>query len=413
MKILNIFITHDLNLPFQIKLFDNNECIEELSIYAKDINDISVEFDQIEVILSAECASIFNVELPEQLSDRKITDSYLLTLLEDQLLDDIDNLVPIMMRIDTTAYVAILDKEFHAKILHMFSQFDKPIRYIQLHPLLTEYHEDAITVFCSENINFIRNSSFEYYMFDPNNFGIMFDAFLLPTHKRVIYYGHNQIVEDHIRSHQILIEPQQNINTKTIVWNLRFNKSSKLSRNFWKGIYNTLYALRLQLSIVAITGALFLAISLGINIATDMSYQKTIAKNMKTLGVTEYNSFNIISKSNLSLNKMSHDDGLNDISDFMSLFQDFLQVANVQSTTINSVEYKNSTLKVFLNSEFNNTNFSTYRATWSTFGLFADMVSFGEYTNQNTKKNKGILDSSNNSDFTYRNDSAWVVTMHY
>ena len=163
MRILQLFINNNLEEPINWNLSEDNKTESGTSTWSEIsmFNDI-----QVEVYLNANCCSILKTDVTG-ISTKRLTEELILGILEESIVDDIEEIKPIILRTETDiAYIAIFNKVFYENLISKLDELGKPIRFVQSFAFSTKFNVDCWTVFLNKEQSFIRTSKYEYFLLD-------------------------------------------------------------------------------------------------------------------------------------------------------------------------------------------------------------------------------------------------------
>lgn len=421
MRTLRLYINNQLDQAVNWTLVEDNQIIDS---GASLLNEFS-GFDnvQVEVYLSASCCSIFKTDKISGISSKRLTDELILGLLEDDLADDIEELKPIMMRIeDNLVYIAIFNREFYEQLLLQLVNLDKPIKLLQSYVYSTTIDEDKKewVLYLSPEQNFLRTSNFEYYLLDDKTpLPGLFEEMLQSDNKPnsvIIYSEHNHDLEEYQKRFNInFAYAETSLEFSNQVWNFYNQKSSSFKIKLDPSSKISLVQLIKTVRFFTIMMLIFWLINI-INIYTNKSKIETELKtNMAKVAKIDKIDPATLDKISNKISDMTHDRGLFVEDDFVPMFKRFLKVS--PSTDTNDItgldyDYRNSTLTIFLRN-FDTDQFQNYRDIFKSQHIIADISDYKEYTKNKKKANKTDNNLGNKpEDSPLSNDTKWVITLH-
>lgn len=420
MKILRLFISYDLDDLINWTLNENET--QEVSGSSSFDELAQTQCDQLEVYLDANCCSIFKTNV-SGISDKRLTEELVLGLLEENLVDDMELVIPIIMRADEeVAYIAVFNREYYDLLIEKIENLGKPITFIQSFVYSTVFHENSWTVYLSDEQNFVRTSKYEYFLLDDKK----------PT---------PELLEDMLKGEKpesLYVYPNQDFTKKYfektydikcnlvkdipefghMTWNFYNRKSSKFKLKFEKTTVASLQQLFKTIKYFIIFLLIFwlLDISiLGVHNIRLNSHIKSKLKNIipaNTLNSATLT--NVIYEANNKLLLLKHQRGAYDRIDAIPLFQNFLQVvSNISPDDITQVNYNIGKLEIFLSQKFDTSQFDSYKNIFATQKINANITNYKEYVKNNKPNNiqeTGLLNSMP-SQVEISDDTGWVITL--
>lgn len=381
---------------------------------------LSFEHESIEIYLAPHLANVFKIDI-EHISDRKINDELLLGLVENNIVDEIDDCKPILLRLsDGDSYIAIVGADFHKLLIEHLSEHIKKVKFIQPMPYVTEYQDELWTVYLDDDFKFIRTSLYEYYLLDDSNdIPVLLDE-ILQTYeqKEILLYCNNQDIVNNIENtYDIKCNLQSELNYGAFVWNFYNEKTKKFNLKLNEGNKHQILKIAKYLSIIAIVYFIIWFIQLFYLIGSKYSLESDINKNLSGIIKVSDKQSNHLSLLNNELDGLLHSKGMYSQNDFVSLFAIFLyNVPGVGQNSVVGLTYSGNVLNVILNSQFNRKNFDQVREILMTKQVLSSITDYQTYQNaqqQNTSNNNGggILDSDNSSDKQQIEDASWVISL--
>jgi hypothetical protein len=420
MSVLRIFIENESLTNCQWQLVTGGEIVETGQDDIKQLLEISHE--QIEVYLAPDLATILKVDLGA-ISDRKVNDELLLSLVEESLAEEIENCKPLLMRLtDGDAYIAILNRQFHSQLISSFSEHIKSVRYIQPFPYATKFEPGIWTVYLQAGMKFVRTTQYEYFLLDDNQpLPEVLEQMLSDySADKIIVYGADDAVCDYFQQKfELVCEREHELIFGYPLWNFYNEKSRrfklKLSSDVQISVKKTLTWLGIIFTIYA-TGWLGDLIYLSFMRAR---LETVVASDLNGISTVKEFSPNLLMQIDDKLTSLQHSKGVYAANDFANLFEEFLRtVPDINDSMIVGLKYSSSQLSIFLNSQFDTGRFANDRAILATKRIAADLNDYKTYQSAQTQTNQnnnggGILDTANNTTSTTSQlaDSAWVVTL--
>ena len=405
MKILRLFVNNDLtqNVHWQI---DSSE--GDVDSGETKIADLSgLVFDNLEVYLNADCCSIFTLNLGD-ISDKRLTEELLLGMLEEQVVDDIEDIKPILLRLaDGLAHVAIFNRDFYTKLSDELQALNKPIKFIQSFAYSLEFIEGAWTLYLMDGQAFLRTSLYEYYTLDDLKPLPQLLEDMLSENKpsKILIYADNPDVLSVIHDkYDLECVVTDKYNFGNSVWNFYNPKSKKfklkLESNVKQRLMRTLRGLKYFVAIIFI----FWLINVLVMYGKQISLSHTISTQLN--GVVPVNNIKngVIDAANSKLDDLRHQKGLYNNQDMVALFSMFLNVVSDSNGMINGINYSSGKLDVLLNDQFDQKSFASNKAIFATKGIYAIISDYKTYKEANAKNNDSSSSMSND-------DAVWVISL--
>lgn len=228
MRTLRLFINNDLIDPVNWVMLNDDGSIEsgtssfsELAMF----EDITLE-----VYLSVSCCSIFKTSV-RGISSKRITEELVLGLIEENLVDEIDDVKAIILRVeDDIAYVAVFNLVFYNSLMLQIQELEKPVRFIQTFAFTTQFNEGSWTVYLSKEQRFLRTSKYEYYNLDDNKPVpiLLEDLLIIERPKSLIVYadeGSGYNIEEITKQFDIkCLDAANQYEYGNLVWNFYIQK---------------------------------------------------------------------------------------------------------------------------------------------------------------------------------------------
>lgn len=376
-------------------------------------------YDSIEVYLAPFLATVFKVDI-SHISDRKITDELLLGLVEDNLVEEVENCKPLLMRLsDGGAFVAVLNSAFYQNLIQLFSEHIKLVKFIQPSPYLSAFEDGKWTICLTDEAKYIRTSQFEYYLLDdgdlfPDMLRMMLDSY---TEDSIIVYANNQeIINELENKYKLLCKVETEFQYGNLLWNFYNEKSKRFNYKFTQENKSSLIKVGKTLGLICGLYVVFWVVGLGYLVVDKYRLQSQVSKLLTGLIKFDGYQTNLLGKVNDQLGGLAHSKGYYSSRDFVFLMNAFLQnMPEVNQTMIVGVKFSNNTLHVLLNSQFQNNNMDNYIELLRTKRIameVTDYASFQSASQGDGKSNNGggLLDDSD-KDQNVKN-AQWVVSLH-
>ncbi|MCE3267871.1 MAG: hypothetical protein K0R49_123 [Burkholderiales bacterium] len=421
MRTLRLYLNNQLDQSINWTLLEHGNIIESGSSTWDEISGF--ENVQLEIYLNASCCTIFKTNKTSGIKVKALTDELILGLIEDDLVDDIEDLKPILMQLeDNLAYIAIFNRAFYEQLMHL----DKPIKLVQSYVYSTSINEDIgqWTLYLSADQNFLRVSQFQYYLLDDTQpIPELLEDMLLNSGKKpnqILVYSDraldlNQLQEKFKIKFTLATEP---LTFGIPIWNFYNQKSSSFKLKIETGTKKSLIQLFKTLKYFMIMVSILWVINI-INIYVNKSKVESELKiNLgKISKVDKINpaTLNLISE---KLTAMAHARSLPDESNFIPMLTRFLKVTGTtEPDDITQLDYseKDETLIIFLQN-FPASQFYNYQDIFKSQHTLATLTDYKTYL-KTQKKSKLIDNKSANSqsaetpDQPISNDTKWVVTL--
>ncbi len=386
---------------------------------------VGENLDAIEVYLSPYLATIIKTNLGD-VSDKRINDEFLLGAVEDNLAEDIEECKPILMRMsDGVDYIAILNRNFYLLLLNKLSNHVKQVRFIQPFPYTTVFEEGSWTVYLVGNNKFVRTSLYEYFILDDAEPVPETLLDLLQTYEKdsiIVYSENSQVVELLSSKYKLDCKQYAELTYGVANWNFYNEKSKRFNIKINEDSKAKLIRLGRFVGVYASIFAIFWIINLGFLMVQKNRIQSQITKDLS--GIIDGIKFtpNLWSQVDEKILDLQHSKGIYADSDALRLFSIFLKtMPEVNNNMIQGIQYSGSQLTVFLNSQFDPSQFPNDRSVLATKRIQADITDYKTYqtaqSDANSKNNGGgvLSNTDPNSMGTSSNstmaDAAWVISL--
>lgn len=417
MTIIRIFIKDEF-------LIDNNWVLlngqTELGSGVGTLAEITaMEYEHLEIYLAPHLSTIFKVDI-EHISDRKISDELLLGLVEDQLVEELDECKPLLMRLsDGQAYIAVLMAEFYSQMIAGLKEHVKLVKFIQPLPFATEYTDGQWTLYLTNEYKFIRTSMFEYFLLDdakpiPDVLDVLLQSFDIKLLK--IYSDDESLVSYLEENYDLKCQLVDELVYGNLVWNFYNEKSKRFNLKLDSSHKNNLIKLGRSVAVLMIVSLFFWIVNLSYLVVAKYKLQSQITKDLS--GIMRVDSYQptLLAKVNDQLNAIYHTKNLYASNDYVSLFDVFLRsMPDINQHMIVGTKFSNGVLEVFLNSQFSNNNFANDHEVLLSKRILADIDSYQNYQAKNSDNQNnnggGLLDSNNTTTAQQMTDATWVITL--
>lgn len=421
MRTLRLYLNNQLDQSINWTLVETHgQVVDSGSSLWDEFNGF--ENVQVEIYLNASCCTIFKTDKVHGISSRQLTDELVLGLLEDNLVDEIEDLKPIVMRVEENlAYIAIFNRAFYEQLI----QLEKPIKLVQSYVYSTSIDEDAKqwTLYLSPEQNFLRVSQFQYYLLDDSlPVPKLLEDLLTNSSDKpgqiLVYSDSPHDFDEYKKKFNIDFVPtSEPLEFGVPIWNFYNQKSSSFKLKVEKDTKKSLLRLLRTSKYFMIMIAFFWVINI-INIYVHKSkIEAEIKLNMgKIVNVDKMNQ-STLDKISEKFVIMAHARALADEIDFLPLFYRFLRVVSTDPDDITQVEFdKNKyTLTIFLRN-FASDQFHNYRDMFKSSHIIAELNNYKSYAkaHKNTKeKDKNDNGSADEKaiDHPISSDTKWVLTL--
>jgi len=419
-----------------LRLFIDNEDLTTVnwqSFEGADLSDsgtanldelLQTTFEAIEVYLSPYLATIIRTTLGD-VSDKKINEEFLLGSVEESLAEDVENCKPVLMRMsDGNDYVAILNRVFYQHLLDKLSSYVKQVRFIQPFPYATHYEDGLWTIYLVGKNKFIRTSAYEYFILDdaepiPQ---LLEDLLGTYTGDSVILYSENHGVSEIIeQKYKIECKQYAELSYGIANWNFYNEKSKRFNIKLNHDTKKQVMSVGRYIGVFAAIFIVFWIINLGYLIVQKNRLENQVSQDLGGIMNGVKFSPNLLSQVDEKISSMQHDKGLYANSDALRLFSIFLSsMPEVSNNMIQGIQYSGSQLTVFLNSQFDPSQFGNDRSVLATKRISADITDYKTYqaaqASDNSKNNGGgVLSNTDpnagSSSTSTMTDAAWVITL--
>lgn len=405
MKILRLFINDNLEEKINWQILNNNKLdIEGFDYWENLPNEMN---DNLEIFLSSKCCSIMNINI-SNISSKRLTDEVILNMLEENLVDDIENIKPVVLCVDDiNAYIAIFTKQFYITLIDRLTKIGNKINFIQSFVFTTDYQDDCWTLYIDEQQKFLRTSKYEYYLLDDNEPIPMLLEYLLknnPQKKIICYVKSEKFYNNLINkfNNNFILSNQYSFdlvfwnfyNQKNIKFEIKLDKNTKL--NLLK-TYNFMKKFILTIFIFWFIKVCFLGIN---NIRLENEIKNKLSKIIITNDITD----NQINKVKEKITLLKHNISIYQNNDAIPLIYEFLNnISIVTPNNILQINYEYKKMIIILDGRFNTDQFFSYQNIFSVIGLNIELQNYKDYVNQN---------KNNDSDINKINDivnAQWVI----
>ena len=419
MKTLRLFVNNDLNSPISWAMVDDINAPESGSSTFDELTLIN-EFQDVtlEIYLSTDCCSIFKVNV-QGISSKKMTEELLLGLIEERIIDEIDNVKAITLRVeDEVAYVAIFNHEFYNTLIQKLNSLDKPIRFIQSFAFNIPFEEGSWTLFLGEHQKFLRISEYEYYSLDDSKPLPMLLSELLATKKPSTLLisvetnsGYN--IEEISKQFDIkCIDITNKYKYGDMVWNFYIQKNTTFHVKLDEVSKSSVRRLVKTTRLLIIFLISFWILDITILAIDSYRIKSQIRNNLKDVVATTTVSKVIIQTASDKIASMRHRRRIYDDKDAIVLLTKFLQiVSTITPNDIKQIEYSKNELQIILGDNFNTKDFSHYRDILETKRVIAIIEDYKSYNKRNKKASNDEANNLFPDTSEIVDDAAWVVKL--
>lgn len=418
MTILRIFINNEDCLNNKWQIINSGELSGEgESSNIKEL--LAFEYEFIEIYLAPYLSNVFKVDI-EHISDRKISDELLMGLVENNIVDEIEDCKPILMKLsDGESYVAVLNLVFYSSLVTNLSDHIKKVKFIQPMPYITDFQDGMWTVYIDGDFKFVRTSTYEYYLLDDSDSvpTILSELFQIYENKEILLYCNDEkIIHEIENNFGLTCHLQNELNYGAFIWNFYNEKTKKfnlkLNENNKRQIFSII---KWSSSLVAVYLVMWF-IHLFYLLGTKYSLQNEVKNNLTGIIKISDNQTNTLGLMNNELVGMYHAKGLYSQDDFMSLFNIFLHnVPEIGQNSVVGLKYSANNLDVILNSQFDKKNFDSVKEILLTKRVLASMVDYQSYQNSQQQSGSnnnggGVLEDPGDQKQQI-SDAVWVVSL--
>lgn len=416
MNTLRLFINEELNDAISWIILEDDVVTNKGNSSFEEI--YSFEIATIEVYLAASLCGIFKLNVTN-ISDRKLYDGVILSKLEDQLVDEIEDLKPLLLRIDENiAYIAVFNLDFYDNLMEKLGHLNKNVKFIQSIAFSVVDNPDGWVLYFSEEESFVRISTYEYSILDDNEpIPLVLDKMLQQNPpKSIIVYGAQQrpslITELENKNPALQVKlADKDLVYGVTVWNFYNQKNSKFKLKLntsSKGAIALFLRVFKYLAILLFTLWLIEMLVLYTKQAITKS---AIRSDLQSLSSVKEVTPAVIQNLNDKVLALQHSRGQYGQNDMLPLFSAFLEVVSVINTDdITRITYKSGTLNVFLRAKFKTNDFANYKNIFATQQIMAMLTDYPTY-----KANNTITTNDSNADINLQPDisksTAWVVSL--
>jgi len=414
MRILRLFITNNLDEPLNWSLIDEDSSVNDGS---SSWDELSVmEGVYLEVYISPECCSIHKIST-SGIKISKLNEVVVLSMLEDDIVDDIEEVTPIIMRTEEeVAYVAIFNKQFYEGLLLRLVNLSKPVRFMQAFAFCLTYIKNNWTIYAGKTECFVRVSRYQYFVLDNSTpvSLLLEDMLAKDKPEGLIIVGDNALTykEQLEKKFDIPCEISDEINFGQDVWNFYNQKSTRFHFKLDKVTrLNLLVLLRtirwVLLLLIMFWGLDVLMVSCSIS-STENQIRTNLAKVYKVDKINSATMNEIYKKMNVT----KHAKGLYAPNDAIPLFNEFLDIVSTVGTdSIVALNYQSGTLEIFLNNNFDGSQFNSYKNILLSQGINARLVDYKDYKSDIKNNNQSENNPDANNMQSRQINAKWVSVL--
>jgi hypothetical protein len=416
MRILRLFINNNLNdlvnwvLVSDTGLDSGTSTFDELAQF---------EEAQLEVYLNANCCTIFKANIAG-ISNKRLTEELVLGIIEENLTDDIDEVKPIVLRVeDELAYIAIFNRQFYEELLNQLISLNKPIRFLQSFVYATVYNEDDWTVFLSDEQSFVRTSKYEYYLLDDTKPTpqLLQDMLAETKPNSIMLYADSSYASQELEQFGVTINRlNEEFEFGEVTWNFYNQKSTKFKIKLEDNTKQNLLSLLKTVKYFSLFAAgfwLLNVIGLTINNYRLGSQLKSELGNL--VAVTKIN-LGTVQTAAEKITNMRHARGIYDEKDAVPMLNTFLEVvSSIDPNQITQINYSNGSLQVFLTNGFATSQLASYKNILQTKRIELNIEDYKTYLKANQDNQQAVEENSEELLQTQQaqlsDNTAWVITL--
>lgn len=416
MRILRLFINNNLNdlvnwvLVSDTGLDSGTSTFDELAQF---------EEAQLEVYLNANCCTIFKANIAG-ISNKRLTEELVLGIIEENLTDDIDEVKPIVLRVeDELAYIAIFNRQFYEELLNQLTSLNKPIRFLQSFVYATVYNEDDWTVFLSDEQSFVRTSKYEYYLLDDTKPTpqLLQDMLTETKPNSIMLYADSSYASQELEQFGVTINRlNEEFEFGEVTWNFYNQKSTKFKIKLEDNTKQNLLSLLKTIKYFSLFAAgfwLLNVIGLTINNYRLGSQLKSELGNL--VAVTKIN-LGTVQTAAEKITNMRHARGIYDEKDAVPMLNTFLEVvSSIDPNQITQINYSNGSLQVFLTNGFATSQLASYKNILQTKRIELNIEDYKTYLKANQDNQQAVEENSEELLQTQQaqlsDNTAWVITL--
>ncbi len=411
MNILRLFVNNNLDDMVNWVLI-NSENHTEGGISTWE--EIALFEDaQLEIYLNSQVCSILHTNI-SGISIKKLTDSLILSILEESIIDDIEDIKPIILRIeDDTAFVAIFNRMYYNNLITKLNSLQKSVRFVQSFVFSTTFLENHWTIFVDKEQSFIRTSLYEYFLLDNNlPISLVLQDMLKKTQpEKIIIYAENpEIIEAIASNTQLPVIVSHEINFGIPIWNFHNQKSTHFHIKLDAVTKNNLlklYHILKKFTIFIIIFWLINLLILEINVIKTEKQLKTNLNYITSVQNIDADSLQLVDN---KIASMKHERALYYENDFIPILNNVLEIiSTINTNSIVQIEYSEGNMKIFLNNNFSPSQFFSFKNILLTKRIIASIEDYKFYSKQHKEKTEN---SDPNNDNHMPDDIAFVLTLH-
>ena len=417
MRTLRLFINTNIQTPINWVLINDDDTEEsgassfaELALY---------ENVTLEVYLSALCCSIFKTSVLG-ISTKRLTEELVLGLIEENLVDDIDEVKPVIVRVeDDIVYVAVFNREFFTTLYAGIQHLGFPVRFIQSFVYTTLFQEKSWTVFLSRQQRFLRTSQYEYYSLDDNLPlpALLEDMLAINKPESLLIYADEESGYNIKHIANQLDIPCTDVTNQyeygVPVWNFYKQKSTSFKIRLEGSARHSLEQLLKSFKYMAFILVAFWLLDIITTKIDSLRVKSQITNNLKGVVTVVEPNKNLMETAADKITTLRHQRALySPRYDAVALLKKFLEVVSVITPNdIKQISYERKEMQIILGNNFDTSQFSSYQDILETKRVIATIEDYKIYA----KQHKADRDSNNKNELGDQSqvidDAAWIVTL--
>lgn len=410
MRILRLFVTNNLDNMVNWIMVEDNDIIEQGK---STWDDLSIFEDiQLEVYLNASCCAILRTNV-KGIATKRFSNELVLGMLEESIVDDIEEITPIILRVEEDiAYVAIFSKVFYDNLILKLVSLDKSIRFLQSFVYSTVIDVDEWTLFIDDKQQFLRVSKYQYFLTDNNTPIPLVVKEMLNSNKpnAIRVYTNNPGVSDIItQQYGIPCKIESQFEFGVTTWNFHNQKSTQFTIRLNEFSKSNLRNLLKTVKMFSLTLLTFWLINIIIVSCSIYNTESKLKQNFAN--IYPINSFTpqSLKEMSIKLDSMKHAKGIYSEKDAIPMLSSLLNIiSNVGTNTIIQINYSNQNLEVFLNNNFDASQFTSYQNILATRHIKATIQDYKNFL-ASQKNNQSDNPEANSSQ--QQIDASWVITL--
>ena len=361
---------------------DSNVIEDGVSTNWSELEELDIGY--VNVYLSPNSMTTFK----KQLEANKITDELIMSIIEDEVVDDVASVHIFTKFLQKNCFiVSLIDKDFYTSLLTNLDKLGYHINCIQSSVYSTKYLKNWWTLSLTDG--FLRISELEYFLLDSNKDTSIVLSQLLESSATdntlpdgIICYG---CIPDFISSNYSLectVEDVYDYGIET--WNLCARRKINFS---WLFDESAKLLFKELLKFTKWGLYLFIGCWVGYNtflLCNIIYYKHQISNSLNSVN-TLHNAASLTDNQLVTkIDSLIHIKGLYSNSDFMVILADFLSTfSSVGTNQIVELSYSNSQLDIMLNNNFDISEYASYADVMTMHGYNISLLNFKEYNKTN------------------------------